>query len=51
MPAFAVNILNHGEDTLKPTRKRASESSKTACGVGVDGVNEILTNFADYVRL
>lgn len=47
----AVNILNHGEDTLKPTTKRTSESSKTACGVGVDGVNEILTDCLDYVRL
>ena len=47
----AVNILNHGEDTLKPTTKRTSESSKTACGIGVDGVNEILTDFTDYVRL
>jgi putative transposase len=47
----AVNILNHGEDTLKPTIKRTSESSKTACGIGVDGVNEILTDFTDYVRL
>jgi putative transposase len=47
----AVNILNHGEDTLKPTAKRTSESSKTACGVDVDGVNEVLTDFTDYVRL
>lgn len=47
----AVNILNHGEDTLKPTTKRTSESSKAACGIGVDGVNEILTDSLDYVRL
>lgn len=47
----AVNILNHGEDTLKPTTKRTSESSKTACGVGVDGVNEILADNEDYRRL
>ena len=47
----AVNILNHGEDTLKPTAKRTSEPQKTACGSGVDGVNEILTDFTDYVRL
>lgn len=47
----AVNILNHGEDTLKPTRKRTSESSKTACGIGADGVNEILIDSLDYVRL
>lgn len=47
----AVNILNHGEDTLKPTIKRTSEPSKTACGIGVDGVNEILTDSLDYVRL
>lgn len=32
----AVNILNHGEDTLKPTITRTSESSKTACGVDED---------------
>lgn len=47
----AVNILNHGEDTLKPTTKRTSELQKTASGSGVDGVNEILTDFTDYVRL
>jgi len=47
----AVNILNHGEDTLKPTAKRTSEPQKTACGSGVDGVNEILTDSLDYVRL
>lgn len=47
----AVNILNNGEDTLKPTTKRTSESSKTDCGIDVDGVNEILTDFTDYVRL
>lgn len=47
----AANILNHGEDTLKPTAKRTSESSKTACGIDVDGVNEILTDSLDYVRL
>lgn len=47
----AVNILNHGEDTLKPTTKRASEKCKTACGNFVDGVNEILTDSLDCVRL
>lgn len=47
----AVNILSHGEDTLKPTTKRTSEPSKTACGIGVDGVNEVLTDCLDYVRL
>ena len=47
----AVNILNHGEDTLKPTTKRTSELQKTACGSSVDGVNEILTDCIDYVRL
>lgn len=36
----AINILKNGEDTLKPTIKRTSEPSKTACGIGVDGVNE-----------
>ena len=47
----AVNILNHGEDTLKPTTKRTSEERKTACSSFVDGVNEILTDSLDYVRL
>ena len=47
----AVNILNHGEDTLKPTAKRTSELQKTACGSSVDGVNEILTDNEDYRRL
>ena len=47
----AVNILNHGEDTPKPTTKRTSEKCKTACGNFVDGVNEILTDSLDYVRL
>jgi putative transposase len=47
----AVNILNHGEDTLKPTTKRTLELQKTACGSSVDGVNEILADCIDYVRL
>lgn len=47
----AVNILNHGEDTLKPTTKRTSEKRRTACSGFVDGVNDILTDSLDYVRL
>lgn len=47
----ALNILKHGEDTLKPTIKRTSEPSKSLRAIGVDGVNEILTDSLDNVRL
>lgn len=47
----ALNILRQGEDTLKPTLKRTSELCKPACGNSVDGVNEILIDRLDHVRL
>ena len=47
----AVNILNYGEDTFRPTTKRTEERSKTWLpGVRADAVNE-MTDRSDSVRL